>query len=184
MYHVSNDVRAKKSAALICQGLGKCLEEKPLSSIRIMDIYEKCYVSRATFYRLFDDIRDIFIYECDNIFADILKMIENNKFQNKGEEAIFCIKRWLEHDTLMKALAENNLIGIIYDTHIRNSELLKRFYSIRFEDEKKVDYFIAILASLTYASLTVYYNHGATEPIEQVYDTVRKCTRILADNFC
>ena len=59
MYHVSNDLRAKNSAELICRGLEKCLKEKPLNKIKISDIYSKSFVSRSTFYRLFDSIVQI-----------------------------------------------------------------------------------------------------------------------------
>lgn len=65
MYHVSNDIRSKKSADLIWNGMKKCLLEKSLDKLHITDIYQKSFVSRATFYRLFDSLPDVIAYECD-----------------------------------------------------------------------------------------------------------------------
>ena len=79
MYHIANDLRAKKSAELICQGLEECLKEMPLNKIHIVNIYKKCFVSRATFYRLFDTIEDVFAYECDLIREDTMKAVKTAK---------------------------------------------------------------------------------------------------------
>ena len=183
MYHVSKDLRARNSAELICSGLEECLKEKPLNKSRINDIYEKCFVSRATFYRLFDNIYDVFAYECDNIFKDIVKLLQTQKFKDHTEQALYCVKRWLVHDILMKALVDNNLIGIFYESHMRNIDILRQFYSINYEDDTKIEYFIYILASLCYASLSMYFKHGAKESIEEVYKTVCESTRLIATNL-
>ena len=183
MYHISKDVRARKSAELIRKGFEECLKEKPLSKIKVSDIYEKSFVSRATFYRLFDGINDIFSYECDAIFLDVMTLLEKHTFADKNEQALCCIKRWLAHETIIKSLVENNLIGLFYDSHMRNVDLLKKFYSVPFDDDNSTEYFINILASMAYASLSIYFRHGAAEPIEKVYATVCRCTGVIAENL-
>ena len=70
MYHVSNDIRSKKSAELIWEGMETCLQEKSLDKLRITDIYQKSFVSRATFYRLFDSVQDVIAYKCDCIYQN------------------------------------------------------------------------------------------------------------------
>lgn len=172
MYHIANDLRAKKSAELICQGLEDCLKEKPLNKIRVIDIYNKCYVSRATFYRLFDSINDVLAYECDIIREDALKAKEAMKFKNKNEEVLFSINRWLKHEELIKAIIDNKLIGILYESHIRNYEKIKKLYSLYYEDEKQFIYFVTILVSLVFASLTIYFDKNKTEPMEKVFEFV------------
>ena len=99
MYHIANDIRAKKSADLIIQGLEECLQEKPLDKIKVIDIYNKTYVSRATFYRLFDNIYDVLSYQCDCLRDETIKSLENKSFNNKKEFAIHCLKLWLKHET-------------------------------------------------------------------------------------
>ena len=172
MYHVSNDLRAQKSAELICRGLENCLAEKPLNKIRVTDIYEKCFVSRSTFYRLFDCINDVFAYECDRIREETLKTVSTMKFPDKSAEVMFCIKRWFTHRALIKTIVENRLIGVLYDSHMRNKEQLKNYYDVYCKDEKEFDYFVATLVSMIFASLTIYFQHGETEPLEEVYRTV------------
>lgn len=183
MYHVTNDLRVKKSAKLISQGLEKSLKEKPFNKISINNICENCSVSRATFYRLFDSINDVFAYVCDEILVERLQMVESKTFTNKHEKALYCIKIWLSHPSLIKALVDNNLGWILYESHARNVALLKKIYNIPFDDEKQSDYFTSILSSLICAALFVYFKHGANEPIENVYVTVCKCTNIIAESF-
>lgn len=183
MYHIPNDARAQKSAKLICEGLGRCLEKKPLSEIRINDIHDECFVSRATFYRLFDTITDVLVYECNSIFDKRLQTIENKNFRNKEEQALYCINIWLSHRPLIKALVENDLGWILYKTHAKNAESLKKLYSFPYNDEKQYDYFLTILSSMIIACLYVYFKHGESEPIEEVYKTVCQCTGFIAKSF-
>ena len=183
MYHVSNDLRAHKSAELICRGLEACLAEKPLNKIRVTDIYNKCFVSRSTFYRLFDCINDVFAYECDRIREDTLKSVSTMKFADKNEEVLYCIRRWLTHKTLIKTIVDNRLIGVFYDSHIRNKEQLKKYYGVYCRDEKEFDYFVAALVSLIFAALSIYFQHGETEPIEEVYRTVCNSTEKVIETW-
>ena len=122
---------------MICEGLGKCLEEKPFNKITVNDVYEKSFVSRATFYRLFDNLSDVLSYECDTLFAERLKLIENRTFSDKKEQALYCIRIWLSHTSLVKAIVDNNLYRILYDTHAKNADLLKKNIRSRFPSRNK-----------------------------------------------
>ena len=183
MYHISNNKRTQKSAKLICEGLEICLKEKPFNKISVNDIYKKCFVSRSTFYRLFDSIIDVLSYECDNIFTERLKIIENHTFSSKKEQALYSIKIWLAHKSLIKALVENNLGWILYDTHRKNAELMKKLYQIHFANENQLDYFISILSSIICSSLFVYFRHNETEFLEDVYKTVCNCISSINQSF-
>ena len=183
MYHVSEKTRTKKSARLICEGLGKCLEEKPFDKIRVNDICKRCFVSRATFYRLFDQLVDVLVYECDNIHAEILKMIEKNKISDKTELAITCINIWLSHPTLIKAIVQNHLDYIPFNTYRKNAESLKQIYNIPFTDEQQSDYLISILSSVIFGALSAYFKHGGNDPVEEVYKTVCDCLNIITEAF-
>ena len=181
MYHVSDDVRVQKSAKLICEGLGKCMEEKPFDKIKISDIYEKSFVSRATFYRLFDSKTDVLSYECDKLMSERAQTVEHADFSNKLDLAIYSINLWLSHKTLIKAIVENHLYWILYETHRKNADILKKIYNLPYSDEKQLDYFVANLTSLICCTLSVYFMHGANEPIEEVYRTVCQCNNIIAE---
>lgn len=183
MYHISKDARAKRSAEMICKGLEECLKEKPLCEIRVSNIYERSGVSRATFYRLFDNINDVFAYACDKIRTDVMDAVKKLSFPNKREHVLYCIKRWVAHELLMKALVDNNLYGIFYESHMRNADILKQLYSISTEEECQFECFASILASLTYAALSVYFRRRDTESIEDVYRTICHCTEHISNSF-
>ena len=183
MYHISKDARAKRSAEMICDGLEICLEEKPLNKIRICDVYEKSLVSRSTFYRLFDSIEDVLAYACDKIRTDIMEAVKKMTFANKREHVLYCMKCWVAHEPLMKALVDNNLFGIFFDSHMRNADILKKMYSIPTEEECKFECFASILASLTYAGLSIYFRRRDTETPEDVYQTICTCTEHILKAF-
>ena len=183
MYHIANDMRAKKSAELICKGLEECLAEKPLDKIRVKDICDKYYVSRATFYRLFDCTNDVLSYECDMIRDDTVKAIESSSFKDKNEEVMFSIKRWLKHEAIVKAIVDNRLIGILYDSHMRNAERLKELYSVYYKDDHQFNYFVSILVSLIFAALSLHFQNGATESVEEVFGSVCKNASLIISNW-
>lgn len=89
MYHISEDKRAVKSAQLIWEGLEKCLQEKALATVRVSDINEKSFVSRATFYRLFDSVQDVLVYECDCIFTELTLELSKGSFSSNKELFLF-----------------------------------------------------------------------------------------------
>lgn len=183
MYHIANDLRAKKSAELICQGLEECLKEMPLNKIHIVDIYKKCFVSRATFYRLFDTIEDVFAYECDLIREDTMKAVKTAKFKNKNEEVLFCIKRWLKHETLIKAMIDNRLVGILYDSHMRNAESLKEFYAIYYESDTQFNCFLSLLISIIFAALSIYFKEKGKTSVEEVFEAICYNTSKIIDSW-
>lgn len=173
MYHISNDKRTKKSAQLIWEGMEKCLLEKSLDKIRIIDIYQKSFVSRATFYRLFDSLQDVIAYECDCIYLQLAENIETSFFKTRQEIFLFLIEEWLKHEVLIKTLVESNMISIIYDTHMKNHELLKKIF---LEDvslsDREADYLVSVLANIIPAAVNIWYLHGKTETPEEIYHAV------------
>ena len=183
MYHISNSARAQKTARLICDGLAKCLEEKPFKKIRVNDIYEKCYVSRATFYRMFDSITDVLSYESDAIFEEWMKLEETKTFSSKKERSLFIFSIWLQHRAFIKSLVDNELVWILFETFSKYSSELKRIYSVPFDDDKKSDYFIVFFSSMMYTTLYVYFLHNESESIEEVYETMSYSTKLLAETF-
>ena len=89
MYHIPDDKRAQKSAELIWRGMEQCLREKTFQKLRISDIHQKSYVSRATFYRLFDSLQDVLIYECDQIYTQLAEALKGKTVHTK-QGFFFC----------------------------------------------------------------------------------------------
>lgn len=83
MYHIKEDKRSLRSAQLIYQGLLDCLEEKEFQQISISDIQRKSFVSRSTFYRLFDTLNDVLDYQIHLVFLEtISKELTSSKERN------------------------------------------------------------------------------------------------------
>lgn len=183
MYRLQNDLRTRKSMEAIRKGLEECLAEKPLNKIHVTDIHDKCNVSRATFYRLFDSIYDILALECDMIREETFNAVKNRPFKNKSEEILFCIKRWLEHEVLIKAIVDNKLIGLLYESHMRNADQVKRFYHVTYEDEQQFHCFVSVLVSIIYASLSLYFQKEENETIEKIYLNVVSNSEIIINNW-
>ncbi len=66
------------------------------------------------------------------------------------------------------------------ESHRRNAEILKKMYSNVHPDEKHFEYFISILASMIFGTLTIYFRNGASEPIEEIYKTFCHCSGVIA----
>ncbi|MFR4008571.1 MAG: hypothetical protein ACLT0Y_04305 [Christensenellales bacterium] len=52
------------------------MQEKPFHKLRISDINQKSYVSRATFYRLFDSLQDVLVINATGFTASLKKRFE------------------------------------------------------------------------------------------------------------
>ena len=180
MYHISKDIRSKKSAELIWKGMEKCLLEKSLDKVRVTDIYQKSFVSRATFYRFFDSVQDVIAYECDCIYRELAENMETSVFKSRQEIFLFLIEEWLKQEVLIKTLVENNMISIIYDTHMKNHELLKQLFlgDISLSD-READYLVSILANIIPAAVNTWYLHGKTETPKEIYDAVTHSVMLI-----
>lgn len=180
MYHVSNDKRSQKSAQLIWEGMEKALQEKTLRKLRVTDIYERSFVSRATFYRLFDSVEDVLSYECDLIYFQLSEAVQSAAFDSRQALFLYLIEKWLEQEVLIKTLVENNLVSVIYETHMKNRALTKNVFlkDTTLSDEES-DYLSAILATLIPASVNVWYLHGKKDTPNEIYRAVSHSINII-----
>lgn len=180
MYHIPNDKRAKKSAELIWKGMEKCLQEKSFDKLKITDIYQKSYVSRATFYRLFDTIQDVLKYKCDCIYSELEKAENDSVFKSKHDFFLNLIEKWIEQEILIKTLVENNMIDIIYETHMKNQDFMKRIFlkDVTVTD-KEADYLVSLLINIIPAAVNVWYSHGKNETPEEIFLAVRQSINII-----
>ena len=184
MYHISGDKRSKKSAELIWKGMEECLKEKSFDKLRITDINQKSYVSRATFYRLFDSLQDVLAYECDYIYTQLADNMNKSFFNSKQEFFLYLIEAWIKQEVLIKTLAENNMVSIIYNTHMKNSEWMKKiFLKDMTLSEKEADYLVSILSNIIPAAVNTWYLHGKKETPEQIYQAVSKCLNIIGQTL-
>lgn len=184
MYHISKDKRARRSAELIWEGMEKCLQEKPLDKLRISDIYQKSYISRATFYRLFDSVQDVLTYECDQIYIQLAEELEQSVFHSRQDVFLCLIEKWIAQKMLIKTLAENNMMGVIYETHMKNSGLMKKLFLADVSlSEKEANYLVAILTNIIPAAMNIWYQHGQRETPQEIYQAVSRSIQVIGEEL-
>ena len=71
MYHIKSDKRQMQSVNMLIDGLSLLLSEKSFEKITVKEVVEASKVGRTTFYRSFDEIKDILIYEYDNLLKEL-----------------------------------------------------------------------------------------------------------------
>ena len=64
-----------------------------------------------------------------------------------------------------------------------NTEQLKKLYSVYYKDELQFHCFVSLLVSLIFAALSVYFQNGAAEPVENVFASVCKNVNIIIQNW-
>ena len=92
--------------------------------LRISYINQKSYVSRATFYRLFDRLQDVLVYQCDRIYSQLEKALQSNEIQTKQDFFLLLIEKWMVQGVLLPTLVEHNLTGILYDTQMKHRDFM------------------------------------------------------------
>lgn len=180
MYHIPNDKRAKKSADLIADGLLACLKEKEFESVSISDINKKSYVSRATFYRLFDNTMDVVSYLCDKMFEDLIEAFSKREVTAPDEMTVFFLDGVMKHDLLVDILTKGNRVDILYHTHMK---YIDYFYKFNFgamlltpEEEK---YVAGILSSMLCSFITTWCREGKKESAEQLHQRIQSSVKVL-----
>lgn len=180
MYHISNDKRAKKSADLIADGLLACLKEKEFEQVSISDISKKCYVSRATFYRLFDNTMDVVRYLCDKMFEDLIVAFMKEELKTADEMTTFFLDGVMKHDLLVEILTKGNRVDILYDTHMKYIAYFYKFnlgkLPLSPEEEK---YVAGMLSSMLCSFITTWCREGKKESAEQLHQRIQKCVKVL-----
>lgn len=146
MYHISDDSRVRMSAELICNGLTEVLRKKKLMDVTVSETVKAAGVGRATFYRLFDNIDDVLIYQCDVLFENTICYMEGTNtdyIENFMEQ---CMK----HRQLICAIAQNNRIDLIYAAHKRYEDLLRNtiFRNLVFSERQNKFIFAFLTAGI------------------------------------
>lgn len=124
MYHIKKDKRAYKSAELICCGLAKCLESKPFKEISITDICDSIGVARSTFYRLFDTVDDILLYQYDGLFERCIYdyMKENDE---KKSYAKMILDFAVNNEALVTTIVKSGRLDILTYSTKRKEKKMK-----------------------------------------------------------
>ena len=181
MYHIKSDRRSQKSAHFITEGLLACLKEKPLSMISITDLSKKSYISRSTFYRLFDNIEDVLVYMLENSFRELADSLEHNNTANLFTRAIeICY----DNPDLIKVIFQANKYDLLFTTYEKMMNIyLKNNEPASGQNRVKIYYNFAILAGLLIGTLHAWVKDGQKETIRELCSKASTSIEHLQRNF-
>lgn len=182
MYHIKEDKRCITSAQLITDGLNQCLTEKDFNKITVTDIQRKTGVSRATFYRLFDDMSDVLAFQCDQCFDTIYQTCLRNGFVSVPMLLNQFLLLWMEHIQLLETIMKINRSDIFFSCHMRHFEQLQQC-SLNPDHQDYLDeYYVAISSGMMISILLVWLKRGKQETAEEIRGILRIFLKSLLEH--
>lgn len=131
MFHLKKDIRAERSAKMLYDALMEELETKPFEKVTVSDISQRSTVSRATFYRNFDEIVDLLYWKCNQEFKEVLTGFVHSDPDLKKEDVLleYVLRFWMEPDRtkLLEILMNTGRIDIIYNSFVNNAGIIIEF---------------------------------------------------------
>lgn len=183
MYHIKADRRSLRSCKMIYDGLAALMQNKPFDSITVTDLVEKAKVGRTTFYRYFDQIEDVLRMRCDQVAAELIDyLVENRPADMPVRTAILeSILRYFHlHSEVIELLMKANRVYIfeeaLYRYFVSFKTSFSEFYGV--EDEY-VDYIM--LARI--GSLANVLTHWVATGKQQAPDALAHRLRVVLSDM-
>lgn len=184
MIKVGADKRKKHSAELLVNGLITCMETKAFTEINISDLQRASGVSRATFYRLFDDVQDVLAYQCQTMAAEIPKQYHAVSVKNRESFLLFSLRYWLEQHRFLEAIFVSGRADILQNALLGNAAFLREEFPIEGITPETMDYLISASMSILSGLLLTWVKHGKKETPEQLIEIFKGFGEIAAVLFC
>lgn len=183
MYRINDNKRVQHSATLITDALLTCLNEKSFENITVSDIQRLSGVSRATFYRLFDNTSDVLTYYSQFLVEDILRQSECLSIQNYRDFLLFLYDALLDNHIFLEAVFKSGCEEIILNSLLSNS--MKRHSNPSYADagEKEMDYLINGICGFLVGILRVWIKHGKQETPEELFEIMERMSRTVTINL-
>ncbi len=169
MVHIKPDKRSLRSARLIGDGLLRCLKRKSFDRITITDIQKEAGVGRATFYRLFDNICDVLVYLCDDIFGESFQRELPAGAASPSDVLTRLVRHWMAHSEVLEVIIACNRMDIINNAQRRSAQTLRNSFGAEIDlSEAQMDYLCGVVTSAMAGLLAIWVEHGKTESPEQI----------------
>lgn len=177
MYHIKDDKRMRASALLICAGLAKALEERPYADLSVTQVCAVVGVARTTFYRLFDTLDDVLVYQFDRLFSDAL-----DAYAARGRKEPFArviIEVAASNKALVAAIVESGRCDLLSEaTRAREEDILGSVGVRMGERDRRLC--TSILTQVAVVVVGDWARSGYRETPEQLYETLRRELTIIA----
>ena len=181
MYHIKSDRRSQASAAQIVLGLQECLKTTPLKSITVTDIHRVTGISRATFYRLFDNPEDVLLYQLDLMTAASADIYLTQQDMSSGQLLEKTMELGLQNHDFLKALVENGRHDLLFSYTERNFRKLDRYKEFFPEDMtmEERNYVIAHLSMSMVANLITWARNGQRETVKDIVRYQKRYLQVM-----
>lgn len=167
------DARIKYTRMWTYEALAKLLEHHEFNDIKISSIITKAGISRATFYRNFNNKEDIISYKVKMFFEDFYLDIIDYFLHNQPEDEVFLIESFFkkvdEEDQLINTVIKANLEYLMIDgilILINNHKDL--FYKYVQSSKITTEYTMDIVASSAWTLLSRWHKTGKKQSINQL----------------
>ena len=119
MYHIKPDKRSIMSLELIRKGFYELLKEEDYEILTVTQIAKRAGVGRATFYRLFDEKRDILLYDLDQMMLQLEERLRLyfNQHTMITELELICynMEHFFANIDLLRHLDAAHCLGLVVD---------------------------------------------------------------------
>ena len=177
MYHIIDDKRAYKSADLICEGLSEMLQKKPYDEIGITDVCAPRGVARTTFYRLFDTLDDVLIYQFDTLFEESFRQY-TAALEGEKSYAKILLQIAMSNKPLLTAIIHSGR-NDLFDFSTRNKEnALLHSIDLDIDEQDKL-YCRTLINCIAYAVLSTWVNQGCNESPVELYEILKRDISII-----
>ena len=180
MFHLRDDIRAERSAKMLYEGLMEVMEKKPLKQVRVSDICTVSTVSRATFYRNFDEVLDLLYWKCSQDFHEVLTSFTLSGPDLTKEDVLikYILNYWLqdEHIHLLTTIMDEGRLDIIYNSFVNNADIIMEFLKERgiAMDTEDYTYFISIRAGFFVGMIRGWMENGRKQTPDEITQIISR----------
>lgn len=172
MYHIKRDKRSAASAKLLCDGLADMLKSKNYSDISISDICSSCGIARTTFYRLFDTLDDILLYQFDTLFEESIAQYQKRDDRNNSSYARIILHIALLDPALITTLVSSGRSDLFDFATRLKEDVLIRDMQIEIDPVNR-RYCTAMLNAMMLAALKTWIENGCKETADELYQILK-----------
>lgn len=177
MYHIKPDKRSQNSAKTICEALANRLNHKKFEDISISEICAHCGIARTTFYRLFDTIDDILIYQFDSLFKEAIQ----KSIPQESSYAKLILQLVMENQTLTSMLIKSQRTDLFdFSTRLHEDTLIQNLNLNM--DTKKQTYCTAMLNAIVYAAIKTWIDEGKKISPDELYAILKSNIQFIGQH--
>ncbi|MEE8886537.1 MAG: TetR/AcrR family transcriptional regulator [Eubacteriales bacterium] len=180
MFHLRDDIRAERSAKMLYDGLMEVMQKKPLKQVRVSDICAASTVSRATFYRNFDEAIDLLYWKCSQDFHEVLTSFTMSDPDLTQEDVLlkYVMDYWLqgEHIQLLTTIMDEGRLDIIYNSFVNNAGIIMDYLKEHgiVMDTEDYTYFISVRAGFFVGIIRGWMENGRKQTPDEITQIISR----------